>query len=241
MSGVRLVAARESLAVFDKPPSLPTEPEDGFESSLLDEAAALWHVPRRQLHAHTRLDVGVSGAVLVSRASDLRKRLAEPDAICRQYAGIVAGKPAKDRGEWTGSIGRRRRGSYTVGGHGARSAHTRYVVIASVSTNASQAASLIGFELVTGRTHQIRVHAADAGMPVFGDRRYGGARRFAAAEGTMWELERIALHAIAIEIRLEAQPWRVIVPPPDELVDVWKKLGGDPDDWGRAAESRSNR
>ncbi len=62
---------------------------------------------------------------------------------------------------------------YSTKAKNAKSAHTKFELIESYGSFAS----LIRLDLLTGRTHQIRVHASDAGHPLLGDMLYAGRRR----------------------------------------------------------------
>ena len=79
------------------------------------------------------------------------------------------------------------------------------------------------FTLQTGRTHQIRQHAAMAGVPIVGDRRYGG-------DAGTW-LERLALHAGRLRLTHPAtgdvMTWTAPLPPP--LDSAWAAAGGPAD------------
>ena len=86
--------------------------------------------------------------------------------------------------------------------------------------------SFMEVRIETGRTHQIRVHAAHLGHPVAGDDKYGDDetnRRLAKQAG----LKRLFLHAASIEFALEggAKPYLINAPLPDELKDVLDRLG----------------
>ena len=75
---------------------------------------------------------------------------------------------------------------------GGKRAVTRWRLLDAAGTRAAR----LAFELETGRTHQIRVHAASLGHPIVGDRVYGrGARRPASAADAIGGLDRILLHA----------------------------------------------
>jgi 23S rRNA-/tRNA-specific pseudouridylate synthase len=91
--------------------------------------------------------------------------------------------------------------------------------------------ALLAVEPVTGRKHQIRVHARLAGCPLLGDRAYGGPTRLLGRDGSVRRLERIALHAARVELHAARGIWRVQAPLPEELVDLWRQLGGRVEDF----------
>jgi 23S rRNA pseudouridine1911/1915/1917 synthase len=70
--------------------------------------------------------------------------------------------------------------------------------------------SLVGCELVTGRTHQIRVHLAARGWPIIGDASYGVADA---------RMERVALHAARVQLAhpVTAAPLDIAAPLPDDM------------------------
>src|SRR5690606_33273567 len=86
-------------------------------------------------------------------------------------------------------------------------------------------ASLVEATIATGRTHQIRVHAAHAGHPIAGDDRYGDPAFNAAMTG--YGLKRMFLHAAAVAFEWPGSgtPFAVSAPLPDELKDVLQALG----------------
>ena len=73
--------------------------------------------------------------------------------------------------------------------------------------------------------HQLRAHAAGAGLPIYGDRLYGGASSIIDDNGKVHELDRIALHAL----RVEAPTVAATAPVPDAMRAMWRALGGASD------------
>jgi 23S rRNA pseudouridine955/2504/2580 synthase len=87
-----------------------------------------------------------------------------------------------------------------------------------------QLATLMEIEIGTGRTHQIRVHAAYAGYPVAGDEKYGDADGNAKLEA--FGLTRMFLHAHSLAFARDgaAEPFRVAAPLSTELEEVVRRL-----------------
>jgi len=159
----------EVLAI-DKPEGLPVTAERAGGRALDVEVAARWP-GATLLH---RIDRDTSGLVLFARGGVARKRLhaaLETGRIHRFYAAVVAGAPERDDLRLDATIGPdpadpRRMRAGVSGGKPALS-------LVHVERRAADRA-LLTVELVTGRTHQIRVHLAAAGHPILGDRIYGG-------------------------------------------------------------------
>lgn len=145
-----------------------------------------------------RLDKDTSGALVVAKTAAAQAMLAaqfQRHSIERTYFGIVLGTPAWSSQRIATLHGRdprdRRRFSPTV--ERGRNA----VTLASVM-HRSQGAAAVQFELETGRTHQIRMHAKALDHPIFGDRLYAKPPRDPALRA-LWEgLSRHALHAAVL-------------------------------------------
>jgi 23S rRNA pseudouridine1911/1915/1917 synthase len=230
---VSVLAQTDDLLAVDKPAGVPTIADHaGSAHSLLARSARALGVAESTLHPTSRLDRDVSGVVVFARTPDAARRLARAradGAYQRRYVAVSHGEPAVPRGSWTAPIGRapdpRLR---AVGGRDATDAITHYAVCG----RAPAGAALLGLVPITGRTHQIRVHAANAGAPLVGDRSYGGPPRLTLASGRVIEPRRIALHAARVVVTAGGgAPVVVSAPVPADLVDVWSALGGDPDAW----------
>jgi 23S rRNA pseudouridine1911/1915/1917 synthase len=118
----------------------------------------------------TRLDKETSGVLVVALTAGVHARL-QRRAPRKEYLAIVAGTPRPARGTIELPLGRdaHDRRLVTVVDEGLPSS-TRYEVVSS-----RDGLSLVRCELVTGRTHQIRVHLAASGWPIVGDAVYGVA------------------------------------------------------------------
>jgi RluA family pseudouridine synthase len=231
---VELLSSDDALVVIDKPAGVSTIPDQGGAAGALSAIAArLVGAPVDALHATSRLDRLVSGVVVFARTAEAARALKDARAeggYDRRYVALAARAPSPERGEWTAPIGRapdpRRR---RVGGRDAIDARTRFRVVAKTPS-----AALLAVAPVTGRTHQIRVHASHAGAPLLGDRAYGGPSRITLEGGRVVGLDRIALHCARVSIRAGRFEVDASAPIPRDLRELWGALGGEPEAWDMA-------
>ncbi|MCU0657116.1 MAG: pseudouridine synthase [Polyangiaceae bacterium] len=223
----RVLDQRHGVLALFKPAALPTIADHRGARSLLQWACEL--LGRQDLHTTSRLDVGVSGVVLVATDQEARARLAlarEQGAYRRTYLALVPAAPlAPTSGTWSWAIGKGKgnlRTALPPGTPGAPDATTHFSTLASADR-----ADLLRVEPVTGRTHQIRVHCARAGRPILGDGPYGGSMRMVAPNGSVHRATRIGLHAFRVEVQDQGgAPWRVEAPVPDDYLALWRAAGG---------------
>ena len=143
-----------------------------------------------------RLDKDTSGLVLIAKSSLAQERLSRSFAerkVIKRYRALCWGKFRRASGECREPIGRHRihRQKMAALKSGGRAAHTDYRVLSQARLGAE-----VECLLHTGRTHQIRVHLAHLGHPVWGDHLYG--RPHATQED--FEPTRQMLHAWRLEL-----------------------------------------
>jgi 23S rRNA-/tRNA-specific pseudouridylate synthase len=247
-AGVELLEQRDGLVAALKPAELPTEPDHHGLDSLRTRVAGIVGIDEARLHAVSRLDVGVTGVVLLAYTAAALRQVESArrrGALRRRYVGIAERAPRPPQGSWDKPIDSSGRGRMRVagGGRDGLSAETRYAVVGegaaglrSVGRHARPLEpALLAFEPRTGRTHQIRVHAAHAGAALLGDRLYGGVQSLALPDGSVLEVGRIALHAAWVELTGPGErTWRVGAPAPQELLELWRVLGGAGELWETA-------
>lgn len=240
----------EIVAAY-KPPSMPTTPDRRGDRSLVVEVKRLLggELRGRDLpHAASRLDVGVSGVVLCAlggRGQAHIEAMRSQGRVRRVYAAIAAGL-IEGAGTWDAGIGRARgpsdRWKPAAGGRDVEPASTRFQVIAharpcSPAGGVAARSTLLVAEPVTGRMHQIRVHAATAGGPLVGDREHGGPRSIVDGAGRVHAVRRIGLHAFAVEIPdARGALLRSVAPVPEDLRGLWRTLDGPDAAWDEMRE-----
>lgn len=214
-----LVERAEGFVVAFKPAALPTEADRSGHASLVEEIAELVGAP---LHAVSRLDVGVSGLVLLSEGRAAHRRaaaLGAAGALRRRYLAVAERAPKSERGTL----------SQPVDG---RPASTEYALVArarehSLPDGTRAAPVLLRLDPVTGRKHQLRLHARALGAPLLGDRAHGGASRLTAEGGRVLRVPRVMLHAGRLELPRQAGGvWVIRALPPADFVELWCALGG---------------
>ena len=121
-----------------------------------------------QPHLVQRLDKGTSGLLLVAKSRAVQTALQQA-AFTKEYLALVWGRPTPAAGRIETRLGRdpldRRRVVATLDG---AVAVTEYRTLAR-SRDGARGVTLLCCRLVTGRTHQLRVHLADRGWPLVGD------------------------------------------------------------------------
>jgi tRNA pseudouridine32 synthase / 23S rRNA pseudouridine746 synthase len=186
---LQMLLLDDTLLALNKPAGLPVQP-DGWDPAapyLLQEAQAeygrLWIVHR--------LDKSTTGVILLARTAEAHRSLSmefERHQARKIYHAIVNGLPAwQDKsarqslwpnvGHRHRTIVDRRRGKASVTEF---SVHERF-----------QAHALLEAQPLTGRTHQVRAHAAAVGHPILGDALYGAPPTHL--------ISRVALHALKLE------------------------------------------
>ena len=188
---LRVLWEDEHLLVVDKPAGIVVHPSAGHARGtlvhgLLAHAIAGGGEAERPGIVH-RLDRDTSGLLVVARSEESHRRLQRllrRRELVREYTALVRGRPRSRRGRIEASIGRDRRDPtrMSLDTTTPREAVTEFEVEELVPRHA-----LLRVRLVTGRTHQIRVHLAAIDLPVAGDPLYG-------VEGDLG-LERQFLHA----------------------------------------------
>jgi 23S rRNA pseudouridine1911/1915/1917 synthase len=219
----------EDLIVIDKPAGLVVHPAPGHPRGTLVNAllhhcgdlAGIGGVLRPGI-VH-RLDRGTSGVMVVAKNDAAHQGLAgqfERHSIERVYRALVRGLPRENEGRVERPIGRHPsdRKRMSVETRSGRAAITHWRVRRRFRDSGT---SELEIRPETGRTHQIRVHLASAGLPIVGDVVYGRAR------GTDAALGRPALHAARLGFEHpQTGRWLAFEAPlPDDLIEWMAGLG----------------
>jgi len=212
-----IVYEDNDLLVVNKPAGVAVHGGSGMSHGVI-EALRSARPDQPELDLVHRLDRETSGCLIVAKKRsalrDLHAQLREGRTE-KRYLALVCGKwnLGTKRIELALDTSERRSGER----HVAVRAHGKVAVSTFKPVQFfSNVATLMEVLIETGKTHQIRVHAAYAGHPVAGDDKYGDRDRNAALEA--YGLERMFLHAASIE---------VLRPGSREPLNVSAPLGAD--------------
>jgi 23S rRNA pseudouridine955/2504/2580 synthase len=182
-----------ALLVVDKPAGVAVHGGSGVSFGVIESLRAARPQAKVLELAH-RLDRDTSGLLVVckkrSALIEMHRQLREGE-VEKIYTAVVKGVPGREEFELREALHKHvtASGERRVSvGEGGRAALTRVRVMKS-----GRDFSLLEVRLLTGRTHQIRVHLAHAGHPVLGDDKYGDCdlNRSVARQG----MKRLLLHA----------------------------------------------
>lgn len=219
----------EDVLVINKPPGLAVQGGSGLHRHLDAMLDALRFGGERPRLVH-RLDRDTSGVLLLARTVASAANLAKAfrtHAIRKLYWAMVAGMPPKPSGridlrlaKLPGPKGER----VCVVEDGGDRAITEYRTIEQLGGRFTW----LALEPETGRTHQLRAHCEALGMPILGDRKYGGEAASAEVSGSG---EGLHLHARAIVLPQGdgGKPLIVVAPLPPQMARTWRFLGLNPD------------
>ncbi|MGH8188238.1 MAG: RluA family pseudouridine synthase [Steroidobacteraceae bacterium] len=206
------------LIVVNKPPGVAVHGGSGVSFGVIEALRAV-HPELKELELVHRLDRETSGCLLVAkRRSVLRSlhaQLRERD-VEKRYLALVVGRWPYGRKtiDLPLKTNLKQAGERVVRVHaGGQEAVTTF----EPQEHFGKLATLLDVTLGTGRTHQIRVHAAHAGHPIAGDDKYGDRDRDAKLQP--YGLSRMFLHASALTFTRgdDDEPFRVTAPLPGEL------------------------
>ena len=240
---VSVVYEDDDLIVVDKAAGMVVHPAYGNYSGTLMNALMyhfrdlpLFNTGELRPGLVHRIDKNTSGLLVVAKNEYAHNKLARQffnRTTGRLYTALVWGTPEPAEGTITGHVGRniRDRKIMQVFHDGSQGKHavTHYRIIEPLGY-----VSLVECRLETGRTHQIRVHMAWKGHPLFNDEEYGGHRILKGTTFTKYQqfvrncfemLPRQALHARTLSFNHPVSGKRLYFesPVPPDMVSVIEK------------------
>lgn len=197
------------LLACNKPAGLVVHPGTGhLQNDTLIDLATAYLLSGKKIKSPEdislvhRLDRDTSGVILIAKNKPAVRRLQESfreRELVKEYVALCHGRPPKDKGEIFLRLarGRDRNGETTM--------RVDQTGVPSRSTYRVDAfyngMSRVEVQLITGKTHQIRIHLAHTGAPIIGDERYGNAELDKALFTRDPRIaRRLYLHALRIEV-----------------------------------------
>lgn len=214
----RVVFEDDSLLVVDKAADVLTvQTDQGGEDTLVEALTRYLKTSQRQAKAYPvhRLDLGTSGLLVFGKSSEIASALQQQFRIRkadREYAALMAGHVQRDSGTIESRLGT----SQTLQRYSVRAGERGELAVTHFQVKKRvRGASLLSVTLETGRRNQIRVHFAELGHPVLGDKRY----RPELAAHPRWKYKRLALQAALLGFMHPKtdQPLRFELPLPTEF------------------------
>ncbi|MFS8797240.1 RluA family pseudouridine synthase [Synechococcus sp. R70.1] len=217
----------EDLLVINKPRGLVVHPAPGHASGTLVHALLAHGSHLSGINGELRpgivhrLDKDTTGALVIAKHDQAHQHLQaqiQAKTARRIYLGVVFGRPAQSQGTISAPIGRhpvdRQKMAVLPPGQG-RAAVTHWQVLERLGNY-----TLMQFELETGRTHQIRVHAAHLHLPIVGDPLYTRSKTSPV------KLSGQALHAWKLSFvhPRTGQPLQFTAPLPEEFERLLRQL-----------------
>ena len=160
-----------AIAVVDKPAGVIVHRAPGHDGESLADALARRFPQMARVGSAERpgvvhrLDLETSGVMAFAKTQrayiDLRRQFESHETVEKTYLAVVHGRPRTKTGTIDTPVGRDR-----------LSAVTHWTTLGS-----HDGISLVEFKIDTGRMHQIRIHAAELGCPIVGDRTYGSREK----------------------------------------------------------------
>lgn len=215
---LNIVYEDEDILVINKPPEIPVHPSPGHEKDSLANIIAGWYAAQGQnivCRFVNRLDSGTSGLLCMGKHALAHSVLAKQlhtNQFMRSYLAIVQGR-INQNGIIDAPILSPEKGIKRTVALQGQPAKTMLEVL-----ECGKEYSLVKLKLYTGRTHQIRVHMAYIGHPLYGDWLYG--QEFSGG------IMRPALHSAYLELvhPLKKTILEFRAPMPDDMISLLKRL-----------------
>ncbi len=218
----------DSVIVLNKPPGLAVQGGTNTKRHVDGMLDALTGDKKERPKLVHRIDKDTSGVLVLARTGAAAKNLTESfkhRKTNKIYWALVKGRPPQVDGVINAPLDKE------PGAGGERmmvsDAGKRAVTDFNIIDSAAGEATWMAFRPVTGRTHQIRVHATVLETPIVGDGKYGAKEAF--VDGAV--SKKLHLHARSIELdHPDGGTLKIEAPLPKHMKESWDMFGFDAED-----------
>lgn len=217
---IEIIYEDDYMVAINKPPFMVVHPTKSHQTNTLAHALKNHALKKGETYLErfvNRLDMDTSGVVLACKVpivQDLWTKASMKGQIKKTYITVAFGKLENKAGIIEGAI--YREGNISIKrivDERGKEARTKYEVLGEAKDEYGQNVTLLKINILTGRTHQIRVHLEHMGLKIIGDGLYGK---------TVDYIQRQALHALSLEFVHPITKNEVTINA--ELTDDMKKL-----------------
>ena len=217
----------KDIIALNKPAGLAVQGGSKTERHIDGMLDALRFELSEKPHLVHRLDKDTSGVLVLGRTANAAAELAKAfksRQVHKVYWAVVVGRPKLSSGKIDAPLSKL---SGKGGGEQMKIDYEngqRAVTVYRTVDSLGQKASWLEMSPLTGRTHQLRVHAAEAlNTPIIGDGKYGGDRSFAVG---IAHNKKLHLHARAIRLeRANGSAVEIVAELPKHMLDTFDFLG----------------
>lgn len=222
---IKIIKEADEYVIINKPAGVVVEPNSVYkENTVVNWLKDKYKEDLERTGIVHRLDKDVSGVMVIARNErsflNLKKQF-QDRKIVKEYVALVHKRMRQDEGEIKIPIARSGKGKFVAKsneGSVGRSAMTTYEVVRKYINY-----TLVKVRILTGRTHQIRVHLSSIGHPVVGDKLYETHDIRVKKKGV--ELGRLWLYSAKLGFKDLAGEWQEFkVAMPKELKEFVSKL-----------------
>ncbi len=177
----------DDILIISKPSGMCTHPDDNYKNGTVVNAVMGYLQEHQKKFTEEiirpgivhRLDKDTSGCLMIAKNPEMHRYLSQIIAerkVTKKYTALVLGRISSKKGTIDSPISRdpyNRERMTTIENHKSKHALTHFEVLAEYPEPSS---TLVKVHIITGRTHQIRVHFSAIGHPVLGDDLYGNPK-----------------------------------------------------------------
>lgn len=207
------------LIIVNKVPGIVVHPTKGHDSGTLANGIAYYFKEKnikKKIRFVNRLDMDTSGVIMIAKNSFGHQQMSkqfEEDTVTKKYLVLVEGIIEKEIGEINKPIGKDPKDNIrNIVLENGKPSHTKYKVVEKYKN-----VTLLEVEIITGRTHQIRVHMNYIGHPVIGDVFYNDPSQL---------IDRQALHSYSMSFNVPRTGDRIKVKAdmPEDMIKAIETL-----------------